>query len=103
MARDDAARKTQRKRKKEKGDERQVRERKLVIFAMHATQSLQSGPSTSGECNGAMRRRLFVKGLSDEDMHDDSNVESLFASFGLLVRSVERFGPYKERVFYRGN
>ena len=46
-----------------------------------------------------MVRRLFLKGLSDDDMHDDASVESLFASFGLRVRSVERFGPYKERVF----
>ncbi len=50
-----------------------------------------------------MGSRLFVKGLSDEDVHDDARVESLFASFGLRVRSVERFGPYKERVFYRAN
>ena len=50
-----------------------------------------------------MDRRLFVKGLSDEDVHDDTHVQSLFASFGLRVRNIERFGPYKERVFYRGN
>lgn len=70
---------------------------------MHATRPLQLGPSTSVNGDGGMVRRLFLKGLSDDDMHDDASVESLFASFGLRVRSVERFGPYKERVFYRAN
>ena len=36
-------------------------------------------------------------------MHDDASVCSLFASFGLRVQSLERYGPYKERIFYRAN
>jgi hypothetical protein len=45
--------------------------------------------------------RVFLGGLLDA--HSDADVSALFASFGITVLSVDRMGPYKERVFYRRN
>jgi len=53
-----------------------------------------------GACTTA---RVFVKGLTDDPAHADAPVAALFGSFGLRVTSMERLGPYKERVFYRSN
>lgn len=43
--------------------------------------------------------RVFVGGLLEA--HSDADVSSLFASFGIKVLSIDRLGPYKERVYYR--
>ena len=68
--------------------------------------AIDSHPSCSSEEDllevhqgGEKTWRVFVGGLLEA--HSDADVSSLFASFGITVLSIDRLGPYKERVYYR--
>lgn len=74
----------------------------MIQFLLHIMDEVDSPSCISDDDvreGDARTWRLFLGGLLDA--HADADVSALFASFGITVVSIDRFGPYKERIFYR--